>query len=533
MGLRSAERDFGVRWAQACRGCCCAARNRRRLGVVGTGVGSSVLVGRDEQVGLLRRLVSEEADGRGGEERVEGEPGIGKSAMLADGLADAAGVGRQVFWAAADELSQRLPLRVALDCLQVVPGSGDQARQEILGLLRAARGAAAAGLSADPLPAVTDQLVALVDQLCGAAPVVLVVDDLHWADPESLVVWRQLSWLVPQLPLLLVAAWRPVPRREELEVLRRGSVSAGGVVVELATLPAESVAALVGGLLGARVVGPRLCAAVRKAGGNPLYVRELVDALRREGRVRAENGCAELDEAGGVLVSLAAAITARLGFVSLPALEVLRVATLLGAEFSVTDLAVVAGRPAAGLSAVVEEALVAGVLVESGPRLAFRHALIRQALYEGVPAALRLALHRRAALALAEAGAAVEAVAAQLLAALPETDAEGVVDEWVADWLTGPGRVLAYRGPKVAAELLRRAVRYAASDDPRRGRLEAALVSVLAVLGRWPEAVELAGRVRARTDDPDQAAELGWTAGWVLCIMLRYEEACAVLDETL
>src|SRR5215813_3181510 len=106
MGLRSAEQDFGVRRVQTYRGCCCAARDRRRLGLVGTGVGGSVLVGRDVQVGLLRGLVSAVADGRGGEVWVEGEPGIGKSAVLAAGLADAAGLGCQAFRAAADELSQ-------------------------------------------------------------------------------------------------------------------------------------------------------------------------------------------------------------------------------------------------------------------------------------------------------------------------------------------------------------------------------------------------------------------------------------------
>ncbi len=503
------------------------------LAVVRAGLGQAALFGRDAQVGLLRELVAAVADGRGGEVWVEGEPGIGKSAVLAAGLADVTSLGCQVFWAVADELGQRLPLRVALDCLQVVLGSPDPARREIVDLLHAARGAAALGASADPLPALTERLVALVDRLCGEAPVVLVVDDLHWADTESLVVWRQLSWLVPQLPLLLVAACRLVPQRAEVDALRWASVSAGGVVVGLPALPAESVSALVGDLLGVPAAGPRLRAAVRQAAGNPLYVGEVVEALRREQRIRIDDDAAELDDGSGVPVSLAAAITARLGFVSQRVLEMLRAATLLGATFSVTDLAAVAGHPATELAALVEEALAGGVLVESGPRLAFRHALIRQSLYEGAPVALRFALHRQAARALAEAGAEAEPVAAQLLAALPETDAAGVVDEWAMDWLVGPGRVLAYRVPKVAAELLHRAVQHAAPDDPRRPRLEATLVSVLTVLGRWPEAVELARRVRAGTRDPDRAAELSWTVGWALAILLRYEESCAALDEAL
>jgi hypothetical protein len=88
--------------------------------------------------------------------------------VLAAGLADAEGLGCQVFWAAADELGGRFPLRVLLDCLQVRPGSSDPARREILDLLHAADGA-----SVDPLPVVTYRLLALVDRLCAAAPVVV------------------------------------------------------------------------------------------------------------------------------------------------------------------------------------------------------------------------------------------------------------------------------------------------------------------------------------------------------------------------
>jgi DNA-binding CsgD family transcriptional regulator/tetratricopeptide (TPR) repeat protein len=283
-------------------------------------------------------------------------------------------------------------------------------------------------------------------------------------------------------------------------------------------------------------VGPGLRAVVGQAAGNPLYVREMVDALIRDGRLRREGGTAELvedDESGGVPVSLAAAISARLGFVSEQTATVLRAAALLGAEFTITDLGVVTGRPPTGLSAAVAEAMAAGVLVESGLRLGFRHVLIRQALYDGTPAALRLALHRQAARALAEAGAAVEQTAEQLLAAVPETDAVGVVDGWVLDWLAGPGRVLSYRSPKAAAELLSRAVEHTAPDDPRREALEVILASVLVMLGRPEEAVRRAERVRAGTHDPARAAEISYTLARALNNLQRYEQAKAVLTDAL
>ena len=83
----------------------------------------------------------------------------------------------------------------------------------------------------------------------------------------------------------------------------------------------------------------------------------------------------------------------------------LRTAALLGGRFAVTDLAVVLRRPVSDLAASLQEAAAAGILAGSGAELVFRHPLIRQALYESMPAALRTALHAEAARELAAAGA--------------------------------------------------------------------------------------------------------------------------------
>jgi len=485
-------------------------------------------------VAALAALVRAVARGRGGAAWVVGEPGIGKSALLAAGLDAAEGLGCRVFRAAADELGQRFPLRLLLDCLQVLPGAADQPRQEILALQRAG-GPAGAATTADPVPAIVDRLLELVDRLCAEAPVVLVLDDLQWADPDSLLVWGRLGRLLKQLPLLLAAAYRPVPRRPELIQLRRQAAAADAVVLELAPLPPDSVAAMVGDLLGAGAIGPRLRQAVQRAAGNPLYVREMVDALTREGRVVAGGGSADLAanpatqrvEPVGVPISLSDAISDRLGFLSDQALSVLRAAALLGTEFSVTDLAVLLDRRVAELAPVIEEAAAAGVLVESGVRLAFRHALIREVLSDRTPAALRLALHWQAARTLATAGATAERVAQHLLAALPATaDADaGGVDGWVLDWLSGPGQVLGSRSPQVAAELISRTLAQAAPEEPRREELQATLAGLLVLTGSREEAIRLAERVRASTRDPARSAELTWTLAWGLINLQRYDEA--------
>jgi len=486
---------------------------------------SDLFVGRTADVELLRRLVADVAAGQGGAVLVEGEPGIGKSALLATGLADARRLGCEVLWGAADELGQRFPLQVMLECLRIDPRSPDSRRAEIARLLRgdvarAGTVPVAASGAGDPVVAAVERLLALVDVLCSASPVVLVVDDLQWADEASLLVWHRLSRAVAQLPLLLVGACRPVPQREELERLRRGLRSRDGVVVSLGPLSSSEVSELVSGLVGAPA-GPELRRRAKRAEGNPLYVREVVDALLREEAVRVEAGVADVVRrpAGGrPPTSLSAAIADRLDFLSAASREVLRAAALLGAEFSVTDLGLVVRRPASQLVGVVEEAVAAGVVAPSGPLLRFRHALIRQALYEAMPAAVRSALHRQAAQALADAGAAPSRIAQQLLAVVDAPDM------WTLDWLRESASALIYRAPVIATELLERAIGHSPADDPRREHLEACLATVAFVLARHEQIERHARHVLIRTSDPNRSAEMTWILAYTLMRTGRAEQ---------
>ena len=297
-----------------------------------------------------------------------------------------------------------------------------------------------------------EALVERVEKLCTDGPLLLMVDDLQWADDASLLVWQRLSRLADQLPLLLAGTCRLLPRSAALSALRRSLDAHDGVMMALDQLPVDDIDPLVERITGA-AIGPDLPRLAREAGGNPLYVGEVVEAYQRAGRIEVVDGTAELTEAADdTSLPVTDVIADRLGFLSEPTFAMLRMAALLGVEFSVGDLSTVIDRPAMEMIGSIEEAVAGGVVVERMDGLAFRHGLFQQAMYDGIPGGLRTALHQQAAKTLDAAGADVQTVAVQLAAA------QVPADTWFVEWLVRSADQLAYRAPRVAAELLRRAL---------------------------------------------------------------------------
>jgi DNA-binding SARP family transcriptional activator/DNA-binding CsgD family transcriptional regulator len=438
------------------------------------------LFGREAETTRLAELVADVRAGRGRAVWIEGEAGIGKSELLAGSLPDEPG--HQLLWAAADELSTRFPLQVMLECLAIDAHSADPRRARVAKELAGEGPVRRSWGPADPVLGAVDRLLALVDELCADSPHVLVVDDLQWADEASVLVWHRLCAATRQLPLLLVAATRPAPDRAELAQLRRGVRSRDGVVLDLLPLTGEDVELLIEDQIGSPP-GPGLRELAARGAGNPLYVKEMVDVLLRAGAVEVAGGQADVEDPEEFEAprSVVAAVDRRLDFLPARTQEVLRWGALLGMEFAVGDIAAVLGSRPSDLLEPLEAAVAANVLIDTGTQLAFRHPLLRQALYDRLLAGTRTALHRQAAEALARIGAPVKRVAEQLVAA-PAT-----VDEWVLDWLAGHHAAVSNRAPLIAVELLERALAAAGGDDPRREVLLVALVKVLFRLERNPE----------------------------------------------
>ena len=484
---------------------------------------ASALIGRDAELETLIRLVTQVAAGRGGTVLVEGEPGIGKSALVHAALT-VAGADCQVFWGAGSELGQPLPLLPLLDGLRVREPSANDRRKAIARLLR---GEDNTDHGTDVTALLAEQLLTLVAEQCDIQPTVLVVDDLQWADQATVTLWERLTRSARQAPLLLVGMMRPVPRREDLMALRRAARDA--VRLRLTRLSEAEVAELVASLAGGRP-DDKLLDLAERAAGNPLYVSELVAALARSSRVTVTSaGAAVL--VNGVAPGSLAAIADQLGFVSGPVREVLRAAALLGVCFAVPDLAAALGRGVADLVPAIDEARAAGVLGESGAGLEFRHPLVRTALYEEIPAPVRAAWHRDTGRALVQAGAPADRVARQLLRALDGPG--GLMDDWMLDWLAGTADLLVGQAPQVAADLLRHAVAASPAGSAQHVFLVGRLADGLYRAGDAAEAEQVANRALVNASDPDLTVDLQWTLAQCRMRAGLFAESLAALDRAL
>jgi DNA-binding CsgD family transcriptional regulator len=487
------------------------------------------LVGRDSELALLHGLLREAARGRGHAVLIEGEPGIGKSVLMRSVTAQAPAAGCEVFWGRGDELGQELPLLPFIDSLRVRQPSGSARRAAILQLLR---GEIATDRGSDVPSALAEQLLALVTEQCAVRPTIIVIDDLQWADPSSIALWGRLARITTQMPLLLVGLMRPVPLRDDLLALRRAVGDSDRL--QLTALSSLESAQLVEALAGGKP-DKDLLELADGAAGNPLYITELVAALARGDRLTISNSGTAQMSGGPAPNSLAAAIADRLGFVTGHVRDMLRAAALLGVDFCVADLSTVLGRSMSDLLPAIDEACAAGVLVECGNGLGFRHPLIREALYEEMPAAVRAAWHREAGRALAVSGAAIDRVARQLLRATDGSNNSdsALVDDWMQDWLVQTADTLVGQAPGVAAELLAQAVSAEPHGTSRRGWLASRLADAYFRIGDRTRAEQVANQELGSATQPDIIVDLHWTLAQCRTLAGLSAESLAALDGAL
>jgi DNA-binding CsgD family transcriptional regulator len=461
--------------------------------------GATALVGRDVELAQLREWVEDLVLGTGRAVLIEGEPGIGKSSLARAAAAVAERHGCQVYRAAADELGQELPLQPLLDALRARESAGEPRLTTILRLLQGEL-----GNGNDATVAAAEQMLTLMAELCSATSTVLIVDDLQWADRTTISVWEWLARSAERAPLLLIGTMRPVPQRDELLAVHRAVGEEG--TITLGQLPEPAVAELISTIVRGKP-GADLLRLADGAAGNPLYLNELMDVLARATRISVNSAGVVVVAGGPVPGSLAAAIAHRLDFLSREVRTVLQAAALLGVEFLVSDLAIVLDRRITELVPAIDEALAAGVLEEAGERLAFRHPLIRDALYDDIPPAIRPAWHRDAAKALAEAAVPINRVARQLLRGIDSPGA-GPLDETLLNWLVDAAPTLVAQAPRAAVDLLRQASRRVPATTQRGAVLASRLADALYRTGNSVGAERIAVRAMSAITDPDLLVDL-------------------------
>lgn len=453
---------------------------------------TTALVGRDGEVDALRATIAAAAAGHGHVVLLEGEPGIGKSRLVATACQHARAAGFEVFIGGCDDLAAPRPFAALLGALGVTLSAPDPECAAIAALADShdARDAGSTGPGLEYR--VVEALGTRVERLAERGPLIVALDDLQWADPSTLVALRSIARRVQTLPVVLLGAFRAGHRAAELHRVTDDLLRAGATRLALGPLDGPSVASLVSDVLDSRP-SDALLSRVRGASGNPLFVIEYARSTAvDDGGTGESNSAAEFR-----LIVLR-----RLATLSDATGDAIRLAAVLGSTFSAADLVVATGRSIVELTSSLQQALESSILEERGEHVAFRHALVRDAIYEQIPLSIRRQLHREVGQALARAGSDALTVAHHLALGAHGEDPEAV------GWLRRAARDNAPRSPATAVELLERARDLLGAMSPDRDALLAELAVALAWSGRLAEAAELGVEVLARRPSPEVAGPL-------------------------
>jgi DNA-binding CsgD family transcriptional regulator len=488
--------------------------------------GRAPLVARDDELAALRDLLHAARRSREGRIAViEGEVGIGKTRLLEEALASAEGRDLQVLRGRADELARERPFGPLVEALNLTPESRDAHARELGELISGPTTRDAVRVEApDVRFRVVEGLVGMIERLAWDRPLLLAIEDLHWADPSTLLTLRRLTQRLAHAPLALVGTCRPHPRPTELAALL-GALPGDGVHLRLGVLDADAARALAAALLDAEP-GPRLAQHLDGTAGNPLFVVELIGALGDEGALRFADGRAEVSDAG-LPPTLRLTILRRLSFLRQGVLDTLGAASALGSSFSLDDLALLLERSIPGLLRPLREALDAGVLRGDGDNFRFRHDLVREAVYGDLAAPIRAGLHLHAGRSFAAAGRPAAQVATHFALGAPPGDRDAV------GWLRRGAAETAPRAPAVAARFLRRALEIAPADDGERRALQVDLARCLLWSGDLSDAERMARELLAEGIDADGAASLHYAIGRALAYQGRLGDAIEHVERAL
>jgi predicted ATPase len=381
------------------------------------------LVGREAELAVAAAAVRELSQGRASALAIEGEAGIGKTRVVQSLVDEARARGMAVFCGEAHPFERTRPFGVVASALELNRRSQDP-RRAAIGTLLAGRDAESPAAAGAGFYRIVEEIVDLVERSCTERPVLLVAEDVHWADSGSLLAVSSVLRHLPLSALLVVVTTRPSPLSAEAVRLLE-DLAAGGVrTIRLGPLTSEDVAELACQVLGAPP-GPTLTELLAKAGGNPLWAVAMLRSLADEGLLRRSDGTMEVTSSE-LPASMSDLVVRRLRDLPAGTLELLQVTAVLGDAVSLRDVAAVVGKRPTEVVAQLAAAFDAQLLDGTGDRVVFRHQLVHDAIYQHVPAPARRLLHREAVVALTAAGANVLDVAHHLVLGAERGDEQAV-----------------------------------------------------------------------------------------------------------
>jgi len=402
-----------------------------------------------------------------------GAAGLGKTSLLARIREEAAARKLLVLSARGGEQEQLSAFQVVRNLLNpLLAEVGEDARRGILAgwyeILAVAVGLdehREAALAAPDPQGVRDGLDWVVTNLAvSRGPLVLVVDDAHWADAESLAWLASFASRVEDLPVLLVFAYRPDELPPGSEAFQSMAERDGLGPIGLSALTPEAVAVMVHDMYGTREVQAAFCREVwAVTAGNPFETVELVAKAQERGLPPVEASCPLLREVASA--TKGSGLVARLERLGRVATQLAHAVAVLGIHTQLDLAASVAGQTRAEAADAVEKLRRARILT-GHQTLEFVHPLIATSVYRSIPDGQRTELHSRAAWALLDAGRGAGTAARHWLE-VPPADDDAVVEQ-----LRSAARMFMKAGaPETAQRCLARALREPPSRQQRAGVL--------------------------------------------------------------
>jgi DNA-binding CsgD family transcriptional regulator/tetratricopeptide (TPR) repeat protein len=494
------------------------------------------VVGRDAEIAVLERALDASCAGSSRFVVLTGEPGIGKTFLLAHLAREANERGCLVLEGRATELERELPFGLLIDAFDdyleaLDPRASDRLAADGLGELSTVFPAMRDLRSAsEELSTVTERFRAhravreLVERLAARQPLVLILDDLQWSDGGSAEMIAHLLRRPPEAAVMVAATIR-TGRADPILVGAIEAAARDGDVEQIHLGPLDHSAAAK--LVEADEAGER-DRLYRESGGNPFYLIALA-------RSRGDAGSAPALgwDPKGVPGAVAAAIAAELHGLPTPVRDFAQAAAVAGDPVELDLVVATAAVPEPEALVALDE-LIARDMIRPGrsPRMfQFRHPLVRSAVYASCSAGVRLVAHERSAEALASRGAPATARAHHVEQCARYGDGEAI------SVLREAGRKAATRAPASAARWFEAALRILPGSAPatERADLLMALAGAQAATGRLEEsrAALLEAIELTADDDSLPRARLISACAAVEQLLGRHEEAHARLVQAL